>query len=73
VTDKLPPHVVRAHADALARGHEGYIDPDTSLFVMTADALRARGACCGSGCRHCPYTPEEQRVAGRPVDRKAVR
>lgn len=36
-------------------GEPGYVDPDTGLFVMTAAALLARGECCGSGCRHCPY------------------
>jgi hypothetical protein len=35
--------------------------------VFTADTLRARGRCCGCGCRHCPYNhenvPLEQRCA----------
>jgi hypothetical protein len=51
----LAPHVVRAHDDAVARGDDGYIDPDTGLFVMTATYLAEREFCCGSGCRHCPY------------------
>ena len=24
-------------------------------WVWSADYLRRRGYCCGSGCRHCPY------------------
>ena len=65
MSETHPPHVSSAHAEAEARGQDGYFDPDTGLFVMTASALAARGACCGSGCRHCPYPPEEQRRAGR--------
>ncbi|MBL7811018.1 MAG: hypothetical protein JNL57_02245 [Bacteroidetes bacterium] len=25
--------------------------------VWTESYLRKRGFCCGSGCRHCPYSP----------------
>ncbi len=44
-----------AHHRATAAGEPGYLDPDTGFFVFTAAALTARGECCGSGCRHCPY------------------
>jgi hypothetical protein len=30
-----------------------YLDGDTLVF--TAVYHLKRGACCGSGCRHCPY------------------
>jgi len=33
-----------------------YIDPDTGFLVFTASYHLKRGYCCGSGCRHCPYT-----------------
>lgn len=56
----------RAHDAAMARGQDGYIDPDSGLFVMTAGCLTRRGWCCGRGCRHCPYPPAEQWRAGRP-------
>ncbi len=62
----LPERVIRAHDEALARGEDGYIDPDTGLFVMTSASLERRGKCCGSGCRHCPFPPEKQKAAGRP-------
>lgn len=39
----------------MVRGDPGYIDPETSLFVLTAAYLRDRLRCCESGCRHCPY------------------
>ena len=69
MSEALEPHVRRAHEEAQARGADGYRDPDSGLFVMTAKALAARGACCGSGCRHCPYPADEQRAAGRPTIR----
>jgi hypothetical protein len=55
-----------AHERALRDGEAMYQDPDTGFFVMTEATLLERGACCGSGCRHCPYPPDEQRAAGRP-------
>lgn len=55
-----------AHDLAVRSGEQGYMDPDTGLFVMTDAYLLDVGVCCGSGCRHCPFPPEEQRRAGRP-------
>ena len=45
----------RAHDRAVAAGEPGYLDPETGFFVFTSVALAAKGECCGSGCRHCPY------------------
>lgn len=45
----------RAHDEAEAADNDGYIDPETGLFVMTAGYHRRRGTCCESACRHCPY------------------
>jgi hypothetical protein len=53
--DRLDAATLAAHDEAVARGESGYLDPRTGLFVMTAAFLRARGYCCGNGCRHCPY------------------
>jgi hypothetical protein len=47
--------VQAAHDRAVHDGDDGYIDPETGLFVFTAAYLAARGTCCDSGCRHCPY------------------
>lgn len=47
--------VLRRHAVALEAGESGYADPTTGFFVMTAATHAARGTCCESGCRHCPY------------------
>lgn len=43
------------HAGALADGKDWYVDPDTRLLVLTEVSLLARGHCCSSGCRYCPY------------------
>jgi len=61
--DRLAPDVPRRaeilsrHTAALASGAPGYEDPATGLFVLTSAWLAARGSCCESGCRHCPYCP----------------
>ncbi|MCE9630520.1 MAG: hypothetical protein K8S94_07365 [Planctomycetia bacterium] len=31
---------------------------ENGLLVYTAAYHLKRGACCGSGCRHCPYEPQ---------------
>ena len=38
----------------LVEGRDYYIE--NGYWVFTAAYLRARGYCCGSGCRHCPYS-----------------
>ena len=38
----------------LVEGRDYYVDPD-GRYVFTAAYLLARGTCCESGCRHCPY------------------
>ena len=30
--------------------------------VMKEEYHNKRGSCCGSGCRHCPYSPPHQRL-----------
>jgi hypothetical protein len=65
----LPARIQSLHDAADARGDALYQDPDSGLWVMTANRLRRNGKCCGSGCRHCPWPPEEQARAGRPGSR----
>ncbi len=55
VEPRLSEEQAAAHARALAEGAAAYVDPAEGLFVLTADALRRRGACCGNACRHCPW------------------
>jgi hypothetical protein len=47
--------IVARHRAAVDAGEAGYTDPATGLFVFTAAYHLARGSCCESGCRHCPY------------------
>lgn len=62
--DRLPSghpryaEIVAAHERAVTEGRTVYVDPVSGLTVMTASFLAARGYCCGSGCRHCPYEDE---------------
>jgi iron complex transport system substrate-binding protein len=49
--------ILERHERACASGQPTYIDPITGYSVFTADFLRQRGSCCGSGCRHCPWEP----------------
>jgi hypothetical protein len=62
----IDPRAQKAHDEAVAAGRSTYQDPVTGYFVFTAKSLGDRGFCCGKGCRHCPYPPQEQRRAGRP-------
>lgn len=47
--------ILARHAEALAAGQSMYRDPATRDFVFTAAYLAARGSCCETGCRHCPW------------------
>jgi Family of unknown function (DUF5522) len=47
--------IIAAHRLAVEEGKNGYIDPISGYFVFTAAYHAARGTCCDSGCRHCPY------------------
>ncbi len=47
--------ILAAHEAAVRAGQPTYRDPSTGLSVLTAATHLARGECCESGCRHCPY------------------
>lgn len=47
--------ILRRHAAAVAAEEPTYVDPATGYDVMTAEWLSDRGACCHTGCRHCPW------------------
>jgi hypothetical protein len=51
----IGPSAIAAHRAAIERDEPGYLDPESGLYVLTEAYLRARGECCDSGCRHCPY------------------
>ena len=56
--------ILAAHGQALDAGEDGYLDPSTGWWCFTAAYLWSRGACCDSGCRHCPYVHQAERLAG---------
>jgi hypothetical protein len=31
---------------------------ENGYMVFTAEYLKKRNKCCGSGCRHCPYSSD---------------
>jgi len=47
--------IMARHRAAVTRGELTYEDPATGRSVFTVAFLAARGYCCESGCRHCPY------------------
>lgn len=40
-------------------GRDYYLEDGQIIF--TTSYLKNRGKCCGSGCRHCPFTPLHQK------------
>ena len=50
----------------LREGRDYYYDPNGRM-VLTAHFLAARGHCCGSGCRHCPYPPRTDTPLSNPT------
>ena len=67
---KISEKIERLHKATCARKENGYFDPQTGFYVLSAHYLNERGHCCGAGCRHCPYPADEQRRAGRSQIRK---
>lgn len=62
---EIDPQLQAQHDAAVDRREAMYKDPQTGLWVQTSRQLASLGACCGRGCRHCPYPAAEQRRAGR--------
>jgi Family of unknown function (DUF5522) len=58
--------VLAAHGRALEAASDGYLDPATGRWCFTAAYLWERGTCCDSGCRHCPYVNQADRLLGPP-------
>jgi len=58
--------IEKLHTATCDRKENGYKDPKTGFYVLSAYYLKNRGHCCGAGCRHCPFSAEEQQRAGRP-------
>ena len=52
---------------ACESGHDTYTDPQSGYQVLTSDALRRQGKCCGNSCRHCPYGHINVETAQNPI------
>ena len=68
---QIPPESQTAHDEAVEAGKLTYRDPVGGGVVVTRLNLLHQGQCCGVGWRHCPYTADQQRAAGREVVRAA--
>jgi hypothetical protein len=55
--------IIERHEAAVRAGSPTYVDPATGYLVMTVAVHRARGTCCDSGCRHCPYVATDDATA----------
>jgi hypothetical protein len=53
-TDPLTPDRAAPNDAAMEEGVDYYLEG--TAVVFTASYHLRRGSCCGSGCRHCPYT-----------------
>ena len=62
----------RVENEPLVEGRDYYVDPD-GLYVFTAAYLLARGTCCRSGCRHCPYGFRKEQELEDPGETPAPR
>ncbi|MBL8115171.1 MAG: hypothetical protein JNK60_19975 [Acidobacteria bacterium] len=63
---KLEERTQALHAAALAAGEDTYVDPATGFDVFTSAFHLARGTCCGSACRHCPFEHVNVPATARP-------
>mmetsp|Transcript_12854 Transcript_12854/g.24131 ORF Transcript_12854/g.24131 Transcript_12854/m.24131 type:complete len:742 (-) Transcript_12854:317-2542(-) len=61
----------KLHKGACEKGQLTYMDPETGYQVFTEVAHRARGRCCGSGCRHCPYDHVNVKDKARKINQPA--
>jgi hypothetical protein len=52
-------------AQQLQEGLDYYID-ELGRFVFTAEYHLKRGYCCKSGCRHCPYGFNKDKIKEIP-------
>jgi len=55
MAEKISEKTKEAHNLAMSKNLSTYIDPNTGYMVFTETGLLAKGKCCGSKCRHCPF------------------
>lgn len=62
----------RLHDKACRAGKTTYADPETGYSVFTEIAHKNRGWCCGSGCRHCPYSHENVKDKAARIQQPSI-
>ncbi|KAG7360437.1 ABC transporter substrate-binding protein [Nitzschia inconspicua] len=60
------------HKIACMKGELTYTDPATGYYVFTELAHKQRGKCCGSGCRHCPYSHENVKDKASKIQQPSI-
>lgn len=55
MTSEQRAEVMRLHDAAVQAGEPKYVDPISGHLCSTTQKHFARGHCCESACRHCPY------------------
>lgn len=50
--------IIELHRQACTNDEAFYLDPQSGYVVFTANYLLQKGICCGSLCRHCPFTED---------------
>ena len=61
----------KLHEEACLAKQDFYRDPSTGYSVFTEYAIKKRGKCCGSGCRHCPYNHENVKDKAKHIQQPA--
>ncbi|KAL3934848.1 MAG: hypothetical protein SGBAC_009516 [Bacillariaceae sp.] len=62
----------KLHEEAVREGKQMYTDPESGYSVFTELAHKERGFCCGSGCRHCPYSHENVKNKEKRIQQPAI-
>ncbi|KAL3902600.1 MAG: hypothetical protein SGARI_005756, partial [Bacillariaceae sp.] len=62
----------KVHRIACEKGELTYTDAVTGFMVFTELAHKQRGKCCGSGCRHCPYSHQNVTNKAAKIQQPAI-
>jgi len=62
----------QVHDLACEQGESTYTDPETGYSVFSELAHKKRGKCCGSGCRHCPYSHKNVKNKAAKIQQPSI-
>jgi iron complex transport system substrate-binding protein len=62
----------KLHDQACQEGKLTYDDPETGYMVFTELTHKNRGYCCGSGCRHCPFSHQNVGDKAKKIQQPAI-